>query len=234
VLDRARSGPEPPAAEPSDSRLGAILGRAGTGSSPLLDRLRALRDRVRRDSGDATDRRLGPLLGAPRHNPGEPAQDRRPGAALGVPSVGRRRLAELGAAVGVVLVALVLVGVTLTVGRSDTAPPGPGLPVPAEELVQTTSSTGPSSVPKPGPGSTASFSPVARIPGRPAQTVPVPIASGATTPAAPPTTRVSVPVPPPTPRPTTASPSPSPTPSPSPSPSESPSPTDTEPPPGAP
>jgi hypothetical protein len=240
VLDRARSAPpERDTVEPSDSRLGAVLGRAGTGGAPLLRRVRALLSR-NRDS-EPTDRRLGAILGAvlgaPRTDrrtdpaePAEPADDRRTGPLVGpLPPAGRRRLAELGAAAGVVAVALALVGATLTFGRPATTPPGPGLPAPAEESVITTDPTGRSTAPRPGPGSTAG-STVARVPGRPAPTVYVPPASGAATPSAVPTTRVSAPVLTPTPRPTTPPPTPSPTPAPTPSPAPSPTPTDTGPP----
>lgn len=45
----------------------------------------------------------------------------------------RRRLAELAAAAGIVVVSLGLVGATVSLGETDRGPTGPGLPAPQED-----------------------------------------------------------------------------------------------------
>ena len=216
VLGSTRS-----AAEPSDSRPGAVLGQAGTDGSPLLGRARVLLDRVRPDR-DPVDRQLGAVVGSsPRQDPAGPVPTRAPSS---LPCSGRRRLAEAGAAAGVVVVGLALVGATLAFGRPESAAPGPGLPAPVESVAGA-DPVGPSTVSQPDRGSTATSSAPTRIPSRPAPPVYEPTASAVTTPSAPPTTTVSAPVRPTTPRPTTPSPTPTPTPSPTTTPTPTPEPT---------
>lgn len=64
-------------------------------------------------------------------------------------AVRRRRYAELGAAAGVVVVSLALVGATVSLGRTDRSPAGPGLPAPSEVSGEVTD--GGSPTPAPGP-----------------------------------------------------------------------------------
>jgi hypothetical protein len=144
----------------------------------------------------------------------------------------RRRLAEIGAVVGIVVVVAAFVGATVALrptSSSSPQPDGPGLPAPTEVVSSAAGSTAPASSPTPSalPG---------RPTGEPERTgyrPPSPTATdpgGPTTPA--PTTRVSAPVPPRTTPPRTTPPA-SPTASPSPSETASPSPSPTtEPPPG--
>ena len=135
-----------------------------------------------------------------------------------------RRLAELGAVAGVVVVVVAFVSAAMALrpSSSPSAPPGPGLPAPTEFGVRLSGSPSPS-------GTSVTFVPPGPTGADPtARDRPVPTASGTFTPtgtptSGAPTTRASATVPPvtrppvvtptptppsPTPTPTTTSPSP--------------------------
>lgn len=126
----------------------------------------------------------------------------------------RRRLAEIGAVAGVVVVVVAFVGATMAL-RSSSAPPrpdGPGLPAPSEFAVPQSGSPAPSgsTTTVVQPGSTGSV-PTGR--GRPLPSATATDGpTGTPTLPAPGTTRASLPVPPvtkpPGPTPTTTSPAP--------------------------
>lgn len=79
-----------------------------------------------------------------------PAPEDRLGDVLGrAGAVRRRRYAELGAAAGVVVVSLALVGATVSLGRVDRSPAEPGLPAPNEVSAEITDGSSPT--PAPGP-----------------------------------------------------------------------------------
>jgi hypothetical protein len=140
----------------------------------------------------------------------------------------RRRLAEVGAVAGVVVVVLAFVGATMAMRSSSapSTPDGPGLPAPAEFSEQHSGPAAP-----PGPSTTVAL-PEPTGADRTGRGRPLPSAAGTSgpsgTPTLPaPTTRVSASVPPvtrppvvttppvtTTPPPVTESPTPSPTPSP--------------------
>ena len=139
----------------------------------------------------------------------------------------RRRLAEIGAAVGAVVVVLAFVGATVALrptSSSSPQPDTPGLPAPTEAVH---SPTGSSATASSSATAMPTDHPTAAAPSRATRYTPSATATGSpTTPA--PSSKASTPAPPRTTAPRTTPP-PSPTVSPSPSPTPSPTPT-TEPP----
>ncbi len=144
----------------------------------------------------------------------------------------RRRLAEIGAAVGAVVVVLAFVGATVALrptSSSSPQPDTPGLPAPTEAADSPTESTAPanSSAPAVPPDRSTGA-----VPARTTRYTPTPSATATASPTTPaPTTEASIPSPPRTTAPRTTPP-PSPTVSPSPSPSVTTTPPPGPPPPG--
>lgn len=211
----------------------------------MMDGLARIRERLRggRSGGSesgmppAPDDRLRRVLGeaaATRRSgggSGSAGRDDRLGRVLGDATVARRRrIAELSAVAGVLVVVVAFVGATVAMRRSDTASPdGPGLPAPSEVAAPLTDSPMPS--PSLDPEATGAGRSAPGRPGRSGPSLPMPPTSGGVTVTpAPGTTRVSAPAPSvttPAPPPVTTTPPPSPPETTTPAPTETPT---TEPP----